>query len=195
MKKPRYRVAEYSAWGAMWKRCTQQSHRHFANYGGRGIKVCERWSDFWAFYADMGPRPTAAHTIERSDGDGDYEPHNCYWATRKQQNNNRKNNVFVEHGGRRMTLAQWADELGISYPTLWNRYRAGLTADQILAAKKKGVITHNGVTGSIGFWSEKTGIEVRTISQRLWRYRWSVEDALTIPAALGNKIKFLKQNS
>jgi hypothetical protein len=79
----------YAAWAAMRQRCQNPAHHGYANYGGRGITVCERWRDFGAFLADMGERPEGL-TLDRIDNDGNYEPGNCRWATALEQRHNQR---------------------------------------------------------------------------------------------------------
>jgi hypothetical protein len=84
--------------------------------------VCRRWREsFEAFYSDMGPRPTSGHSIDRIDNDGDYEPGNCRWATRSEQQNNRRASRYISFNGKRMTVEQWAEYLGMSRDTLTKR--------------------------------------------------------------------------
>ena len=85
------RTPEYKAWRNMNERCTNPRCQSFKWYGARGIKVCERWREsFAAFYADLGPKPSRLHSIDREDPDGDYEPRNVRWATSKTQTENRR---------------------------------------------------------------------------------------------------------
>jgi hypothetical protein len=83
-----WKTREYNSWCSMRNRCSNPNNIGFANYGGRGVTVCERWADFAAFLADMGPRPDG-HTLDRIDPDGNYEPGNCRWVTRLEQRHNR----------------------------------------------------------------------------------------------------------
>jgi hypothetical protein len=88
---------EYRSWRAMRDRCNCESHSEYKRYGARGIRVCERWNDFTLFLADMGPKPTARHSIDRIDPDGNYEPSNCRWATAIEQARNKRNSKRKEH--------------------------------------------------------------------------------------------------
>ena len=109
----------------MRSRCNSPTNWSYALYGGRGIQICERWSDFTAFLADMGPRPSPDHSIDRIDNDGDYEPSNCRWATHKEQMRNRRVTIRVEFRGQTVALRDVADILGIGRNTLLRRYYNG----------------------------------------------------------------------
>jgi hypothetical protein len=97
----------YGIWSAMKDRCSNPSNQEFNGYGGRGIKVCESWaSSFEKFIEDMGPRTSRKHSIDRINNNGNYEPGNCRWATREEQDNNRSNNIMIEYNGNKMTVRQ-----------------------------------------------------------------------------------------
>ena len=90
-------LPEVSVWKDMRARCHRASHADFKYYGGRGISVCDRWREsFEAFYADMGSRPSNKHSIDRINNDGNYEPGNCRWATRSEQERNKRAKRLAE---------------------------------------------------------------------------------------------------
>lgn len=99
-------TAEHTSWLAMRDRCNNPRNNSFKNYGGRGIKVCEQWSDFRQFLSDVGKRPSPSYSLDRIDNNGHYEPSNCRWATREDQCNNRRSNVRVTYRGKAMNLTQ-----------------------------------------------------------------------------------------
>jgi hypothetical protein len=116
------RPAEYRSWSGMLTRCRNPRSNDWMLYGGRGITVCEAWLAFEGFYADMGPKPSPRHSLDRIDGDGNYEPGNCRWATPKQQARNwKRRNVRYELNGDTRTEAEWCELLGISKNTLKER--------------------------------------------------------------------------
>jgi hypothetical protein len=105
----------YRSWTAMKTRCTIQSHEAFERYGGRGIRVCERWLEsFENFFADMGVRPQGTELDRHPNNDGNYEPGNVRWATRTEQARHRRSSNVVEFRGERKTVAEWYALLGLS---------------------------------------------------------------------------------
>lgn len=109
-------------WKAMIRRCHNPRDRHFKNYGGRGILVCERWRKFENFYADMGD-PPAGLMLERRDNSQGYFPENCCWDNRDNQNRNMRSNIFLTHDGVTLCLADWAKKIGLHSSTLFYRVR------------------------------------------------------------------------
>lgn len=113
---------EYMIWAMAKDRCTNPRNRSYDRYGGRGIKMDPVWvGDYARFYADMGPRPSLSHTLERIDLNGDYAPGNCVWATYAQQNRNTSRNVYVLANGKRYVLKDLALAIGLKPNTVANR--------------------------------------------------------------------------
>lgn len=125
------RTAIYRIWNLMRQRCTNANSTHYASYGGRGITVCPEWMEFENFYRDMGDRP-AGLTLERIDNDKGYEPGNVRWASRLEQGNNRRTNVFITHDGQTKTVAEWGRETGLGKSTLFSRLARGWSAARTL---------------------------------------------------------------
>jgi hypothetical protein len=128
---------EYAVWQSMLARCSNPRHKFFARYGGRGITVCERWrSSFAAFISDVGRRPPGT-TLDRIDNDGGYVPQNVRWTTHAQQSRNRSTNRFVEVGGLRLCLEDWARRLGVSRTAIANRIKNGWSAEAAVTAPRR----------------------------------------------------------
>lgn len=122
----------YKVWGEMLRRCSNPADTHYAEYGGRGITVCERWKNFENFFADMGERPSKSHSIERRDNDLGYTPENCYWATKKQQARNRRSSVWLTFNGKTQLLIDWCAEVHLSYSCLSTRLYSGWSVENML---------------------------------------------------------------
>ena len=124
----------YKAWQQMRSRCSNPRAVGFPNYGGRGVAVCQRWDLFENFLADMGVRPTSAHSIDRVDNDLGYEPSNCRWATFQEQQRNRRNNHLVTYRGMTASIAEMAERHGCKPSTVQARLSNGATAEQAFYA-------------------------------------------------------------
>lgn len=117
----------------MLSRCHKRSNRAYKRYGGRGIKVCDRWrEDFKNFLADVGYRPSPKHSLDRIKNNQGYKPGNVRWATRSEQNNNRRGNRVLILNGMKMTAMQWSRRIGIKYSTLMKRLGRGWSAKRAL---------------------------------------------------------------
>jgi hypothetical protein len=126
-------TSTYRIWVSMRARCRNPNDAAYANYGGRGIDVCERWEKFANFIADMGLRP-AKHQIDRIDNDLGYSPENCRWVTAKANLNNKRTSHKIEWQGETLTVSQWAERLGINQRTLFNRLGRGWPLERAMTA-------------------------------------------------------------
>jgi len=123
----------YESWRKMRHRCSNQKIYLYERYGGRGIAVCDRWQhDFAAFVLDMGPKPSAKHSIDRINNNGDYEPGNCRWATRTQQARNTSYNHLITFMGRSMCVSEAAEIAGLPSASVIKRLRRGWPVDRAL---------------------------------------------------------------
>lgn len=185
----------YACYNNMKTRCYNPRNASYKNYGGRGIKVCDRWLDsFWLFLVDMGEKPSPKHSLDRIDNHGDYSKENCRWATPEEQMNNVRYNVLLTHDGRTMTATEWAREIGIGVSTIYARINDfgmshsealtrpirdhNLISDNLRHSNAKPV-TFNGETHTLSEWARRLGVKTTTISRRVARL--GVERALGEP--------------
>jgi len=129
---------EYRIWACMLSRCRNPRDWGYHNYGGRGIKVCERWERFDNFLADMGPAPSPTHSIDRyPDNDGNYEPGNCRWATKHEQDTNRRQTRLLTMNGETLCVKDWARKFNIDYDMLLRRIARGTALEVAVAIAKR----------------------------------------------------------
>ena len=121
----------FRVWSHMRERCTRERHEYYSNYGGRGIDVCEEWSEFLPFKEwALSSGYKDGLTIDRIDNDMGYSPDNCRWATMREQQNNKRSNRVLVYNGKKYTLTQLAEEFGIKKTTLKERLNAGWSVEK-----------------------------------------------------------------
>jgi hypothetical protein len=183
-----YGTPSWEVWQGMLARCSNPNATGYHRYGGRGIKVCDRWKySFSNFYEDMGDKPEG-YTLERINNDGDYEPENCRWDSFKEQMRNRSNNVNVTYKGRTQCISAWEEEFGFSHGTVWNRiYTYGWSVEKAIStpvpgvATKLGKIEFRGNIKTLTAHARDYGLGKTTVDARL-AMGWDLERALTTPA-------------
>lgn len=137
-----HNTPENKLWRNLVKRCHNSRHKSFRYYGGRGVRVCDRWREsFVAFLEDMGARPSPEMTIDRIDNDGDYGPGNCRWATREEQQNNKPQTILIYYGGKWQPMRPLCRRLGISHRAvmgfIWRGYSPTAALERHLACRRK----------------------------------------------------------
>jgi hypothetical protein len=186
---------EYVSFTNMLSRCYNPNTTNYGRWGGRGIKVCDRWLEhrkgFDNFLVDMGYKPTVKHQLDRIDNNKDYSPKNCRWATQKEQMNNTSKSLKIEYGGNIWDIPSLALAFGIKEATLRNRIKTvpkkfWATHGRVPVKrpgrilKSERVFDLNGNSHSIAQWETITGIPRYTILKRISDYGWSVEKSLTV---------------
>jgi len=185
----RYRP-EYQVWLQMKQRCLNPKNKRYPLYGARGITIHPDWiKSFAAFLKDVGERPGKNMTLERKNNEKGYEPGNVEWVTIHVQARNKRNNVWLTHGGRTMILADWAKELGMDKGVLRARLKEyGWTVERALTTplnsprKTSRMLTHRGRTQPMADWAREMQMNYKTLKNRINNLGWSVERALTTPA-------------
>lgn len=125
----------YGSWYAMKQRCDNPNHKQYQDYGGRGISYLSTWKTFEGFKLDMAKGYKIGLTIDRIDNAKSYSVENCRWATRKEQNNNKRNNIHYSYKGITLNLTQWAQKLDLKCHTLLARHRAGWSIERMLTSR------------------------------------------------------------
>lgn len=132
-------TVEYATWAGVKARCLNPNRPGYKDYGGRGIRICERWKNsYLAFLEDMGRKPSTKHSLDRIDNNGNYEPGNCRWATDVEQRTNKRrmNTRYITFNGERKTLTEWSIKTGIKLTTLITRLDSyGWAVDRALTTK------------------------------------------------------------
>lgn len=122
----------YRIWRHMTQRCSNSHDIGYTDYGGRGIRVCERWRKFEHFLEDMGEPPPNCQ-IDRIDNEGDYEPNNCRWTSPRENSRNRRSNCLITYRGRTQCVAAWAEEIGVPRHILYLRLRRNWSIERTFA--------------------------------------------------------------
>lgn len=175
-------LPEHVVWMGMKQRCFDPNHKNYHRYGGRGITVHPEWvSDFPAFLAAVGQRPSPKHKIERIDNNKGYEPGNVRWATQREQMANMRRNRIVDG----KILKHKAEEVGLNWGTLRSRIEKGVPKEKLYSPEKfphprTRNLTYHGRTQSMRAWERETGISRQAIKYRL-DAGWPVERALSTP--------------
>jgi hypothetical protein len=139
---------EFRAWSRMIGRCTCKSNKDYHRYGGRGIRVCDRWiNSYENFLADMGRKPTLGHSLDRADNNKGYEPGNCRWATQREQCNNRRSNRLITHNGETHSITEWSRRTGLDRSCISGRINQGWPVDKALTIPSSGTPQQRAVRG------------------------------------------------
>jgi hypothetical protein len=170
----------YTTWLGMKDRCYNVNQPGYANYGGRGIVVCDRWLEsFENFLEDVGEKPSSKHSIDRKDNDGNYEPSNVKWSTSQEQQRNRRNTIFIEREGEIKTLIEWCELLDANYDVCRNRLKRGWPLEDLFqpTLEKEPVEYDGQIYNSLRGLSAHYKIRYESLLSRLSR-GWTLQEAI-----------------
>lgn len=163
----------YATWTGLRDRCNNSNNKYYNDYGGRGIKVCERWNNFINFLEDMGSPPDNVNrwSIDRINVNGDYEPLNCRWATDNEQANNRTNTKYIIYKNIKYTIRDFCKNFNLDYKLVYSRVFSGIRNPELLLINKKEPlsITYQEETLTIKDWCIKLNIKPNTFHSRVYK--------------------------
>lgn len=188
----------YKKWGGIKTRCLNKKNHTYKNYGGRGIKICDKWLKFEGFYDDMydNEDPSKSYikhcekfgenntTLDRIDNNKGYCKENCRWSTSKEQANNRRNNRLIVYQGKRQTIAEWAKELNIKPSLISDRIKRGWKIEKVFNTPinfYKKYITFKNQTHTLGEWEKILKIKPNYLYDRVNRKGWKIKKAIETP--------------
>lgn len=168
----------YNTWMKMIQRCTDSACERYKDYGGRGISVCNEWLDNFDAFAEWAL--SNGHgmdlTIDRIDNDGNYEPSNCRWVTKKEQNRNKRTNMMVTYCGETKPLVDWCEDLGLRYDPIHNRITKGWDVETAFTTPLASEYE------SFASMCRRHGINQTTARDRIIKFGWTLEEALNTPS-------------
>lgn len=171
---------EYTAWKNMKSRCNSPSNAH-KNYQVKKITVCDRWiNSFENFLSDLGKCPTKDYSLDRINNDGNYEPSNCRWASKKEQSINRGDfNKIYDYNGQSLTLKEWSEQLNLDYNNLHKRiFRSNMSFDKAISYEY--LYEYNGVKKHLKDWALNFNFKPETLYSRISK-GWSINECLETP--------------
>ncbi len=179
---------EHQSWMSMWQRCVNNNNKSYDRYGGRGIKVCDRWRDFFKFMEDMGRRPPGTSLDRYPNNDGNYEPGNCRWATDEEQVENRRCTIWVTIGKERKPLTYWCRKYNVEREVVKHRHRrhgdwvrAIKEATRDLNAEAIIYVEIEGVRKTAREWCKEYNIRFQKAWSRVNRDGWDWIKAIITP--------------
>ena len=176
----------YNIRSGMLYRCNNPNSQEYKNYGARGVKVCEEWTNSYEVFRDwaLSNGYDDALSIDRIDPSGDYEPSNCRWATPIEQGNNKRDSHRITYKGETKTITEWGRALDILPETIGFRLdKMGWSIEDALEIKPQNYryITYNGETKTLAAWAEELNLPYHTLKARFNMLHWDVEKAFTTP--------------
>lgn len=165
----------------MRKRCNNINSKDYPNYGGRGITICQKWKTYKGFLEDMLETYEEGLTLDRKDVNKGYSKDNCRWVTMKVQNNNRRNNHYLNHNGEHITLSEFSEKYELDYGLFKERLnRGGSLEEAMLPPHEKETIEYKGTTKTVAEYAKEYGMTYSQLKKRLMR-GWTIERSLTQP--------------